>query len=55
MQGMGPASFDGVMRCRQGLTQHLSTEDLRTADIAAFAAKYIVFDAFQLQKMKQIL
>jgi hypothetical protein len=55
VQGMRTPPFNGVMRCRQCLTEHLPTENLRAAYVAALAPEYIIFDALKLQEMKQVL
>src|SRR6266702_1731143 len=44
-------------RCRsggQGLSQHLTAEHLRTADIAAFATKQVDLERLQLEQIQQI-
>ena len=38
-----------MLRRRQGLAYYLATEHLWATDIPAVTAKYIIFDAFQLQ------
>ena len=51
MQGMRPPVFYGVMSGGQRLAQHLPAKYLGTADIAALAAKNILFDTLEPQEM----
>ena len=55
MQGMDVPVFDRVLRCRQRLSQDLPAEYLGAADIAAFAAKDVVFDSLQMQERNQVI
>ena len=52
---MDLAVIDGVVGSRKCLAQHLTTKHLRTTYIATFATKEIVFNALELQEMKQIV
>ena len=38
----------------QGLSQHLTAEHLRTADITAFAAKQVDLERLQLEETQQV-
>ena len=49
VQRVGDAAFDGVLCRCQRLAQHLPAEYLWSTDIAAVAAKNVVFDALELQ------
>ncbi len=55
MQRVRDPILDGVLRGRQRLSQHLPTENLGTADIPTVTAKYVVFDALELQQRYQVL
>ena len=55
MQGMDVPVFDRVLRCRQRLSQDLSAKYLGAANIAAFAAKDIVFDSLKMQERNQVI
>jgi hypothetical protein len=46
--------FDRRARRAQGLTEHLSPEHTRTADIAAFAAKDVLLDALEIEQVQEI-
>ena len=49
---MALAAFDRA-RCRhERLTEHLPAEDLRTAYVAALAAKQVHLELLQLQKVQ---
>ena len=49
VQRVGDAAFDGVLCRGQRLTQDLPAEYLWSTDIAAVAAKNVVFDPLELQ------
>jgi len=51
---MRAPTLDRVVGCRKRLTEHLSTENLCTTDIAALAAEKVVLDALELQELDQI-
>jgi hypothetical protein len=55
VQRMRNAAVDRVMRGGQRLPDDLSAENLRTADVAALAAKNIIFDALESQQLQQIV
>ena len=50
VQGVSRTRLNGVRGSRKRLPQNLAAEDLRAADIAAFAAINIVLDAFELEE-----
>ena len=49
------SAFDSMLCRRQCLPQHLTTKHLRTANIAAIAAKDVFFDAFELEELYEIV
>ncbi len=46
-------AVDGLLRGRQGLAEHLAAEHVARADVAAFAAEEILFQAFELKQAQQ--
>ena len=49
----GARGIDSLLRCRQGLAQHLTAENVSGADVAALAAEQVVFQAVQFQQLDQ--
>jgi hypothetical protein len=54
MQGVRDPSLDGVLGGGQSLAQHLATEYLRTAYVAAVAAEDVVLYALQPEERDQV-
>jgi hypothetical protein len=54
MQGVHDAAFDRIRGRDERLTQHLTAEHLRAADIPAFAPKEIDLEAFELEQIQEI-
>jgi hypothetical protein len=46
--------FDGGTGCLESLAEHLTTEDLRAARVAALAAKQVYLETFELELLLQI-
>ena len=46
--------LDRVLRRRQGLTEYLATEYLRTADVPAVASKNILLDTLECEQRDQV-
>jgi hypothetical protein len=55
MQRMRVAPFDRRARRHQRLPEHLATEYLGAADVAAFAAEQVEFEALERHHLDQIL
>jgi len=54
VQRMHIETIDGVVGRHQGLTEHLSTINLRTADVATLAAKKIDLESLEFELPQQI-
>src|SRR5699024_7525730 len=56
VHGVGdPWAVDGLLGGGKGLTQDLSAEHVRGADVAAEAAEQVVFQSFQTQQVDQLV
>ena len=51
---MRDPAFHSELRGRQRLTEHLTAEDLRAADVAAVAAEDVVFNALERELPDQV-
>ena len=51
---MHQTAFDGSRRRHQRLAKHLAAEDLRRADVAAFAAEKIVLEPLEIEQFQHL-